>query len=92
MRIADKDQDYLFEKSASPSSDQMKTEENLPGREDDLGFTLGEQIDSFDPSEDESLGDIIKAHTHKKRAQVTPKEYRTVTIGPTDMLKEGQMI
>ena len=53
-----------------------------------------DDLDEFDGSEEgESLQYLIKdPYARKPNTKVTPQQYRIVTIGPEDMLKEGQMI
>ena len=60
MKIADKDQGYLFAKS-QPSTDELRSEENLI---DDSGYEdlmeQEEELYEFDDNDDKTVNDYIK--------------------------------
>ena len=55
---------------------------------------MDQEDEEFDSESDDTLNDLIKDPLSKKQKKlmVTPQEYRIVTLGDKELLKEGQMI
>jgi len=90
IRVADRIQSDAAQGPDPSRGDLLTVEHYFEGDDTDL---LEEEEDDFNEQGDESLKDLIKDPFSKKRTNLlTPQQYRVITIGDENILKEGQMV
>lgn len=87
LKVADKDQDNLFMETQDFNQDN-----DIEDFEDDDEHMF-DQADDLKEDNRPLLDQIKDPYVKKKTSgNLTPQQFRQVTIGPEDMLKDGQML